>query len=47
MDKAKLTKIVVKGVIGLSVSTIIGSMIKMEKTLGTQIDEAFGNKTSN
>ena len=41
MDKAKITKLVVKGVFGLSVSAAIGSLIKSEKHIGTLIDDYF------
>lgn len=46
MDKAKVTKIVVKGAFGLVVSAAIGSLIKTEKSIGAQIDDYFKNKTS-
>lgn len=41
MDKAKVTKFVVKGAFGLVVSAAIGSLIKTEKHIGTQIDDYF------
>lgn len=41
MDKNKIAKLVVKGVIGLAVSAAIGTMIKTEKAVGTAIDEYF------
>lgn len=44
MDKAKVAKFVVKGVIGITVSAAIGSMIKMEKGVGLKIDEYFNSK---
>lgn len=44
MDKAKITKLVVKGAFGLVVSAAIGSLIKTEKSIGAQIDEYFNNK---
>jgi hypothetical protein len=43
MDKAKITKMLVKGALGLTVSAAIGAMIKTEKSIGLKIDELWKN----
>jgi hypothetical protein len=46
MDKAKVAKFAVKAALGLTVSAAIGSMIKLEKSIGTHIDELFNKSDS-
>lgn len=46
MDKQKIAKIVVKGVLGLGVSALIGTTIKAETKVGDAIDAYFQSKTA-
>lgn len=44
MDKAKIAKFAIKAGLGLAVSFTIGTMIKLEKSVGVKIDDLWTNK---
>lgn len=45
MDKAKIAKYAIKAGLGLTVSAVIGTLIKVEKKIDLKIDELWTSNT--